>query len=152
MPDPYRDPRAHGPLADAGALLGRLLLGAIFVWGGFGKLMAASATIAYFGKIGLPVPPLAYAVTILVELVAGLMFVVGLFTRATALILAAWSIATALVAHSNFADHNMVIHFFKNVAICGGFIFAALHGPEGFSVDAALRARGWRPMVPSRLT
>jgi putative oxidoreductase len=128
-------------LLDGGALLGRLLLGAIFVWSGFGKAIAASGTIAYFEKLGLPLPAVAYAVTVIIELGGGLLFVFGLFARPAALVLAAWCIATALVAHSNFADQNMLINFSKNVAMCGGFIYAALLGPGRFSIDAMITAR-----------
>ena len=126
---------------DIGTLMGRVLLGAIFVWSGYGKAVAASGTIAYFEKLGLPVPVAAYAVTVIIELGIGLLFVFGLFTRPAALILAFWCIATALVAHSNFADRNMLIHFYKNVAMCGGFIYAAILGPGRISVDARITAR-----------
>jgi putative oxidoreductase len=131
---------ASSPYA-AAALLGRLLMGAIFVWSGMGKLLAATATIGYFGKLGLPMPPVAFTVAVLVEVGIGILFVVGFFTRSTALILAFWSIATALVAHTNFADRNMLIHFYKNVSICGGFISVALLGPGAFSIDALIWPR-----------
>lgn len=135
----------HGVLVDAGALLARVLLGALFVWAGYGKAMAASGTIAYFGSLGLPLPPVAYAVTVAVELVGGLMFITGFLFRPVALVLALWCIATGLVAHSDFADRNMLIHFYKNVAMCGGFIYAALLGPGRISIDAVLKAaRGTR--------
>lgn len=82
---------------------------------------------------------MVFAVAVLIELYIGLAFCVGLFSRSAALILAFWSIATALVAHTNCADRNMMIHFFKNVSMCGGFIFAALLGPGAFSIDALMR-------------
>jgi putative oxidoreductase len=123
----------------AAALFARVLMGAIFVWSGAGKLLAPAATMASFAKLGLPVPPMAFAVAVLVELGIGLAFCAGLFSRSAALVLAFWSIATALVAHTNFADRNMMIHFFKNVSMCGGFIFAALLGPGAFSIDALMR-------------
>ncbi len=135
------NPAASRPVLDGGALIGRLLLGAIFVWAGFGKAMAAGGTIAYFAHLGLPVPPLAYAVTVAIELGVGLLFVVGLFGRSSALVLAFWCIATALTAHTDFADRNMLIHFYKNVAMCGGFIYAALLGPGAYSVDAILNGQ-----------
>jgi putative oxidoreductase len=43
------------PSYAAAALLGRLLMGAIFVWSGLGKLLASTATTGYFAKLGLPV-------------------------------------------------------------------------------------------------
>jgi putative oxidoreductase len=129
------------PLVDVGALIGRLLLGAIFVWAGYGKAIAAAGTIGYFAKLGLPMPPVAYGVTVAIELGVGLLFVFGFFGRWCALILGIWSIATALVAHTDFADHNMLIHFYKNVAMCGGFIYAALLGPGAYSLDALVRGK-----------
>jgi putative oxidoreductase len=136
------------PLADAGALLGRILLGALFVWGGIGKALAAGATTAGFAKMGLPAPALAAAVAIAVELGIGGLFVAGLLTRPAALVLGLWCIATAIVAHSDFSDRNMQIHFFKNIAMCGGFIYAALLGPGAYSIDALLERRRPDRMAP----
>jgi putative oxidoreductase len=91
----------HRPLHHASALLARVLLGAIFVWSGYGKAIAATGTIAYFAKLGLPSPTLAYAVAVTIELGVGLSFITGLFARPAALVLAFWCIATALVGHTN---------------------------------------------------
>ena len=76
--------------------------------------------------------------TVLIEVGVGLIFIVRFYTRTAALILAFWCIATALVAHTNFADRNMLIHFFKNISMCGGFISAALLGPGAFSIDTLI--------------
>ena len=134
---------------DGGALLARVLLGAIFVWSGFGKAVATSATIAGFTKLGLPVPVLAYAVSVAVELGVGAMFILGLWTRPAALGLGVWCIATAIVAHSNFADRNMLIHFYKNVGMCGGFIYAAIAGAGAFSLDSWLAATRGKSAAPA---
>jgi putative oxidoreductase len=119
----------------AAAAFGRLLMGAIFVWSGIGKLLAASATIEYFAKLGLPMPPAALTVAVLVEAGIGFIFFIGFCTRSAALVLGFWCIATAIAGHSNFADRNMLIHFYKNVSMCGGFISVALLGPGAFSID-----------------
>ncbi|WP_425312998.1 DoxX family protein [Methylobacterium indicum] len=92
--------------------------------------------------MGLTLPYAAYAVTIIIELVVGIMFVFRLFTRLAALILAVWCISKALTAHYNFADRNMLINFHKNVALHGGFVYAALLGAGAYSLDAILSARG----------
>lgn len=123
---------------DLGALVGRVLMSAIFIWSGYGKLIAAAATQASFAELGLPLPAVAWAVTVLVELVGGLALLVGFQTRVVALVLAVWCVATALIAHTNFADPNMQIHFMKNIAMTGGFIFVALFGSGAYAVDAAL--------------
>ena len=126
---------------DAGTLLARLFLGAIFPWFGLAKAMTMGATIAYYAELHLPVLPAAYAVSVVIELGGGLLIVTGLFFRPAALVLAAWCIATALVAHTHFLNPDMEFHFFKNMSMCGGFLFAALHGPGSLSLDAFRKGR-----------
>lgn len=100
----------------------RLLIGAIFICSGWGKLMAHAATVAYIHKAGVPAPELAYWNAITVELVIGAAFVAGYHIRACALVLAAFTFAAALLFHGNIADHGQAIHFMKNLAICGGLL------------------------------
>ena len=124
-------------------LLGRVLASVIFILGGYGKLMAAAATKAYFTKLGLPVPDVAYWVTVVVELGGGLLLLLGLQARAAALLLAVWCIATAMVAHTDFADRSQMIQFEKNVAIAGGLLAFWVAGAGAFSLDAMFgRRRG----------
>ena len=123
---------------DAASLLGRVLLSAIFIWGGFGKLTAAAATQAYIAHSGLPFPFLAYSVAVFVELGLGTLLLLGLLTRPAALVLAAWCVVTALLFHTNFADRNMLINFMKNISITGGMLYVAAFGPGAFSLDAVL--------------
>jgi putative oxidoreductase len=113
----------------------------IFIWSGYGKLLASAATIAYFGKIGLFQPNLAYAVAVAVELGGGILLFLGLFTRPIAVVLGIWCIATALIAHADFGDRNMQIHFMKNVGMAGGFLYVALLGAGAISLDAVLGLR-----------
>jgi putative oxidoreductase len=126
----------------AAMLFGRIAMAAIFLWGGYGKLMAPTATMAAFVHLGLPAPFLAYLAAVVVELGGGVLILVGGLTRWAAIVLAVWCIATALAAHSNFADRNMEIHFFKNVAMMGGFAYIAAVGAGAFSLDALARRRG----------
>jgi putative oxidoreductase len=120
-------------------LLGRLLMSVIFILGGVGKLAAPAATIAGFAGHGLPVPEAAYAVAVFVELFGGLALLLGFATPAAAAVLGVWCIATALVAHTNFADRNMMIHFMKNLAMAGGLAYVWVFGAGAYSVDT-LRA------------
>jgi len=129
---------ANGTIRCAIALVGRVLMSAIFIWGGYGKLMAAGGTIGFFASLGLPMPGLAYVVAVVVELGGGILILLGLFTRPTGLVLALWCIATALVAHANFGDSDMQNHFLKNLAMAGGFAYVAAWGAGSFSLDAGL--------------
>ena len=122
-------------------LLGRVLGSAIFISGGWAKLMAMAATVGYFTKIGLPLPQVAFAVAVAVELGGGLLLLLGLFTRPVAVVLAVFCVATALIAHTNFADRVQEINFMKNLAMAGGYLAFAVAGAGAFSLDAMLRRR-----------
>ena len=124
------------PTNDAAAFLGRLLLSVIFVLSGFQKLTEFSGTVAFMGSEGLPFPLLAAIVAILVECVGAMLLIVGYQTRLTGIVLALWCIATALVAHRNFANPDQMINFLKNVAMAGGFLQLAAFGAGAFSLDA----------------
>jgi putative oxidoreductase len=110
-------------------------MSAPFIWAGYGKLITAAATQSYFAKLGLPVPMLAWIFTVVIEFLGGLALLLGVQARVAGTILAGWCIATALVAHIDFADRNMQIHFLKNVIMAGGFLYVAAYGPGAYTVQ-----------------
>ncbi|MGY3698136.1 putative oxidoreductase [Bradyrhizobium sp. USDA 3240] len=114
---------------------GRLLIGLPFAMSGLGKLGAYAATTGLIGAVGLPFPPLAFAVAVVVELGGGLLLIAGYQARAVGLALAVFSIATAVAFHSNFADQNQMIHFLKNVMMAGGLLQIAAFGAGALSLD-----------------
>jgi putative oxidoreductase len=120
----------------AAVLVGRILLSVIFILSGFAKLTSIAGTAGYFGSLGLPVPTVTAVVVALIELVGGIAVLVGFQTRIAALILAIFTIATAFVAHMNWADMGQMINFQKNLAIAGGFLVLAAFGPGALSIDA----------------
>jgi putative oxidoreductase len=115
--------------------IGRLLIGLPFAMSGLSKLAAYGPTIALINSAGLPLPPLAFAVAVAVELGGGLSLILGYRTRAVALALAAFSIATAVSFHADFADQNQMIHFLKNVMLAGGLLQIAAFGAGAIAVD-----------------
>ena len=114
---------------------GRLMIGLPFAMSGLGKLAAYGPTTEMIRAVGLPVPPLAFAVAVAVELGGGLLLVAGFKTRLVAVALALFSLAAALSFHSNFADQNQMIHFLKNVMLAGGLLQIAAFGAGALSVD-----------------
>lgn len=118
--------------------IGRVLLAAIFLWAGFGKLMAPGPTIGYFAHVGLPMAPAAYVVALVVELLGGLALLVGFQTRIVAAVLALFCLFTAFAVHG-FADQGNAINAMKNIAMTGGFLFVIAHGAGAFSIDAMRR-------------
>ena len=125
---------------------GRLLLGLPFAMSGLSKLGAYGATTAMIGAAGLPLPPLAFAVAVAVELGGGLLLIAGYRARYVAGVLALFSLAAAVSFHANFADQNQMIHFLKNVMMAGGLLQIAAFGAGALSIDHRREAA-----VPSRL-
>jgi putative oxidoreductase len=116
-------------------LLGRVLMSTIFIWGGYAKATAPTATMAMMAHYGLPLPGAAYAVALIVEIGVGILFLIGFRARLTALVLAAWCIATAMVAHYHPGDTGQMIHFMKNVCMAGGFLQVVAFGAGRISLD-----------------
>ena len=119
---------------------GRLLIGLPFAMSGLGKLGAYGLTTGMIGAAGLPLPPLAFAVAVAVELGGGILLIAGFRTRLVAAALVLFSLATAVSFHSNFADQNQMIHFLKNVMIAGGLLQITAFGAGALSVDNRARA------------
>jgi putative oxidoreductase len=122
---------------------GRVLIGLPFAMSGLSKLAAYGATTQMIAAVGLPVPPLAFAVAVAVELGGGLLLIAGWQTRLVALALAVFAVATALSFHSNFADQNQMIHFLKNVMLAGGLLQIVAFGAGALSLDS----RGQAPTL-----
>ena len=120
-------------------LVGRILMAIIFVLAGFGKLTSIEGTAGYFANYNLPAPTALAVIVGLVELIGGLAILAGFQTRIVAIVLAVFTVATALVAHMDWADMNQLIHFQKNLAIAGGFLILAASGAGAYSVDARRR-------------
>lgn len=117
-------------------LAARVLMSAIFVLSGIGKIANPGATMGYINAMGLPFPELALAGAIGIEVIGGLALLAGLYTRPVALALAAFSIVTGLIFHSAIADSNQMIHLLKNLAMAGGLLQIAAFGPGSLSIDA----------------
>jgi len=119
---------------DIALVVGRVLIGALFLIAAYNKSKGYDGSIAYFSRLGMPAASVMVPVTILFEVVAGLLLIVGYQTRIVALALAVFVLAAALMAHTNFGDGNN--HFLKNVAIAGGCLAFFCSGPAAYSMDA----------------
>ncbi|VAW18719.1 hypothetical protein MNBD_ALPHA09-1615 [hydrothermal vent metagenome] len=115
------------------APLGRLLIAAIFVVSGLGKITAYAGTQGYMEAVGVPGALLPAVIG--VEVLAGLAVIVGWQTRAAALALAGFSVVTALVFHFDLGNQAQFIQFSKNFAIAGGFLFLVAFGPGAYAID-----------------
>lgn len=128
------------------ALVGRVLLGLMFVMSGFGKLMGFEGTVGYIASKGLPLPALLTVLTIGVELGGGLLLVTGLFARWAGFALAGFSILAAVVFHNYWdADQtsymSQYLNFWKNISIAGGMLMVAAFGPGSIAFDGRSNRR-----------
>jgi putative oxidoreductase len=121
------------------APLGRLLMSSLFIWAGYTKLFVfgPGGTAQYVDSVHIPLPQPAAWVAIIVELIGGILILVGYQTRWVALALAIWCLVTALAVHLPVGDTPNMINFYKNLVMAGGFLFVASYGPGSISVDQA---------------
>lgn len=131
------------------ALVGRVLLSAIFVLSGFTKLTNWSGTESSMASHGMPAVPVLLVLAILVERGGGLALLFGCQTRAAATGLVLFLIPTTLIFHNFWAyqgqeQQMQMINFLKNRAIMGGLLKVAADKAGILSVDAAVARSGRR--------
>jgi putative oxidoreductase len=120
---------------DLATLVARLFFASLFVTYGYFKITAFAGTTGYMAKQGLPMPAVFAVIAVIIELGGGLLILFGYHTRCVALICAIYVLIAALIAHRNFADGNQMSHFFKNMAIVGGFLALMVSGAGRYSLD-----------------
>lgn len=114
-------------------LFGRVGLSLIFIISGWGKIAAYAGTQQYMASAGVPGSLLPLVIAL--ELGGGLAVLTGAFTRWIALVLAAFSLASAALFHAHLGDAAQAINFWKNVAMAGGFLMLAANGAGTLSLD-----------------
>lgn len=124
---------------NVGVLIARIMMPILFIVAGWGKIGGYSGTQQYMESMG--VPGFFLPLTILLEFGGGLAVLVGFFTRTTALITAIFTVFTALLFHSNFAEGMNSLMFMKNFSIAGGYLLLALFGPGAYSIDRVLNKK-----------
>ena len=117
--------------------LARLLMSSLFIWDGLLQLQNPSGTAQYFARVHIPVPDLAIWISIPVHLLGGLALLLGFRARWAAALLALVCVGTALGVHLPAGDAENMIHFYKNLAMTGGFIYVMTYGAGGIGIDKA---------------
>ncbi len=130
------------------ALLGRILLALLFIPAGVGKLTGFAGTVAYTASAGVPLPQVAVALALVVEIVGGLALLLGWQTRWAALALALFTLVASFFFHKFWAlpaeqAGMQQLLFYKNIAVAGGLFAFAAFGAGALSVDAR------RPLAPA---
>lgn len=122
-----------------GPVVARVLLAQVFIVSGVGKLKAFAATAALMGNLGIPAPQLMLVLTIALELGGGVALILGWQARWLALAFFGFTFMTALIVHPFWAVEpasmgGQLNNFMKNLAIMGGMLYVAIHGPGPLSL------------------
>ena len=121
-------------------LLARLLLALMFILAGIDKLGGIAGTAGYIASVGLPAPQVLAVAAGLLEVVAGVMLLIGFKARWAALALAGFTLVATFIFHRFWAvpeAQQMVqqLFFLKNLAVTGGLLLVFAFGAGGVSVD-----------------
>jgi len=121
-------------------LVARVLLMVLFVYFGWQKLTGFSGTVAYMTSTGAPAPTLSAIIAVVMEFGVGVAMVVGFYTRPLALLLALYTLGTALIGHhfwtmTGMEQYANMINFYKNISIIGGLLLLCATGPGKYSFD-----------------
>ena len=117
-------------------VLGRIFLSTIFLIEGINKIFNYENTIEYMENFS--VPEYLAIPAIIVEILFPLLLVVGYQTKISALVLAMFTLATALIFHTDFTNQMQLTSFLKNFAIAGGFLIIFARGAGKYSIDQQL--------------
>ena len=124
-----------------GPLTGRILISLIFLMSGFGKVFQFDGQVAYAASQGVPLASLAIIISIIAELAAATMIIIGYRARLGALILLVWMIPVSIMLHACWnieypmAQQMHMIMFMKNMAIMGAMLLNMSFGPGPKSIN-----------------
>ena len=122
-------------------VVARLLLATLFLIFGWRKLRDYSGTVSQMvQEEGLRLPILATLVSMFMELPVAFAVAVGAFTRVSAVLLALYSLGTALIGHHYWTVKGADLvdsmeGFYKDLSIMGGFLLLSITGGGKYSID-----------------
>ncbi len=128
-------------MKDLTLLLARILLSAIFLEAGYGKIINPDATIKTIAAHEVPFAGFFLVVSIAFEIIGGLSILLGYKTRWGALALFLYLIPVTLIIHTRFSEAGQMTNFMKNLAIMGGFLAVTNCGAGNLSLDSLFASR-----------
>ena len=114
-------------------LVGRIFISLVFLLSGYNKIFNYNNTVAWMEGFGIPGFLLWPAIVL--EILLPIFIIIGYRTQISALILAAFCVATAILFHTDFANQMQTVSFLKNFGLAGGFLFIATNGPKEWAID-----------------
>ena len=114
-------------------LIGRIFISLVFLLSGYNKIFNYDNTISWMEGFGIPGFLLWPAIVL--EILLPIFIIIGYRTQISAIILAMFCLATALIFHNDFANQMQIIAFLKNFGLAGGFLFIAVNGPKEWAIE-----------------
>ena len=116
--------------------LARFLVSLIFLMSGFNKIIGFAGTSKYMASYNFPAPDLFLVGAIFLEIVGGLLLLVGFKARIGALLLIVFLIPATIIFHvSGLPEQSQMIATLKNLAILGALLKFLADGPGSFSLE-----------------
>lgn len=127
-------------------LAARMLLATLFFVFGWSKIIDIGGAVTYMQQLAMPASRFAAYVAVLIELGAGVLVLVGLWTRPAACLLAVYTVAAGMIGHPFWMAEGEqryvdTVNFYKNLGIAGGFLLLFILGAGRLSVDARRSSR-----------
>ena len=119
--------------------IGRLLLSALFLIEGFGKISMQENVMMYMEDYG--VPGILFVPAIILEILFPLLLIVGYKTKWAASVMALFTLTVAIIFHTNFGEEMQMMFFLKDIAIAGGFMIIIVYGPSKISLDHYFKSK-----------
>jgi putative oxidoreductase len=126
--------------ADYGIVVARLCLTVVFLWSGITKLLDPVAARKEVAELGIPAPSFGLALTILCQIIGGLMVLLGFWARLGALALLAFVVVATLLAHrfqgqTGAERQRELTTSLEHLAIVGGLMMVVICGAGRLSLD-----------------
>ena len=119
--------------------VGRVLLSALFLIEGLGKISMQEDVVMYMEDYG--VPGMLFMPAIILEILFPLFLIVGYRTKWAASIMALFTFTVAIIFHTDFSEGVQMIFFLKDIAIAGGFMIIVAYGPSKISLDYYFKSK-----------
>ena len=119
--------------------IGRLLLSALFLIEGFGKISMQENVITYMEDYG--VPGVLFVPAVVLQILFPLLLIVGYKTKWAASVMALFTFTVAIIFHTDFSEGMQMIFFLKDLAIAGGFMIILVYGPGKISLDHYFKSK-----------
>ena len=129
-------------------LAARVCLALLFLIFGWRKVREFSGTVSQLVGDRVPMPSVAAAISIFMEVPVAFAIAAGAFTRPLAVLMAVYTLGTSLIEHRYWstkgADQIAKMEaFYKNLAIIGGFLLLFVTGAGRYSLDALFGIARW---------